>query len=129
MQKMGYFYPLLFLSLDACLVGAIRLAQLSAILVPQPFVVLWGGGLARALLLTLLTLSFPGSLMWMRSTEGLQSIGVLCFHFPVYATLLWALGQSVEELWGWHCWERVSGRVDSLSEIFLPLLLLHQNRK
>uniref|UniRef100_A0A3Q3XHK3 Uncharacterized protein n=1 Tax=Mola mola TaxID=94237 RepID=A0A3Q3XHK3_MOLML len=107
MQKTSYFFPLLFVCLDACVVGTIRLAHLSAILIPQPFVVLWAGGLARALLLTLLTFSFPGSPLWMRSLEGLQSIGVLCFLLPVYTSLLWALGQSVEELWGWHCWERV----------------------
>lgn len=129
MQKTSYFFPLLFVCLDACVVGTIRLAQLSALLIPQPFVVLWAGGLARALLLTLLTFSFPGSPLWMRSLECLQSIGVLCFLLPVYTSLLWALGQSVEELWGWHCWERVGGCVDSLSETFLPPLLLLQNRK
>ncbi|KAI3361350.1 hypothetical protein L3Q82_013526, partial [Scortum barcoo] len=108
MQKMSYFFPLLFLCLDVCVVHAIRLAQLSPLLLSHPFLTLWGGGLTRACLLALLTLTFPGSLPWMSSFEGLQSLGVLCFHFPVYTTLLWALGQStMEELWGWHCWQRV----------------------
>lgn len=105
---MSYFFPLLFICLDVCVVHAIRLAQLSPLLLSHPFTTLWGGGLTRACLLALLTLTFPGSLPWMGSFEGLQSLGVLCFHFPVYITLLWALGQSImEELWGWHCWERV----------------------
>lgn len=112
MQKMSYFFPLLFVCLDVCVVHAIRLAQLSPLLLARPFITLWGGGLTRACLLALLTLTFPGSLPWMSSFAGLQSLGVLCFHFPVYTTLLWALGQStMEELWGWHCWERVGGCV------------------
>ncbi|KAF1388369.1 hypothetical protein PFLUV_G00089470 [Perca fluviatilis] len=108
MQKMSYFFPLLFMCLDVCVVHSIRLAQLSPLLLSHPFITLWGGGLTRACLLALLTLTSPGSLPWMSSFEGLQSLGVLCFHFPVYTTLLWALGQStMEELWGWHSWERV----------------------
>ncbi|KAA8591853.1 hypothetical protein FQN60_017227 [Etheostoma spectabile] len=108
MQKMSYFFPLLFMCLDVCVVHAIRLAQFSPLLLSHPFITLWGGGLTRACLLALLTLTSPGSMPWMKSFEGLQSLGVLCFHFPVYTTLLWALGQStMEELWGWHSWERV----------------------
>uniref|UniRef100_A0A8C9YG76 Transporter 1, ATP binding cassette subfamily B member n=1 Tax=Sander lucioperca TaxID=283035 RepID=A0A8C9YG76_SANLU len=108
MQKMSYFFPLLFMCLDVCVLHAIRLAQLTPLLLSHPFITLWGGGLTRACLLALLTLTSPGSLPWMSSFEGLQSLGVLCFHFPVYTTLLWALGQStMEELWGWHSWERV----------------------
>ncbi|XP_038566583.1 antigen peptide transporter 1 [Micropterus salmoides] len=108
MQKMSYFFPLLFVCLDVCVVHAIRLAQLSPLLLSHPFITLWGGGLTRAGLLTLLTLTYPGSMPWMRSFKGLQSLGVLCFHFPVYTTLLCALGQStMEELWGWHSWQRV----------------------
>uniref|UniRef100_A0A8C9YN83 Transporter 1, ATP binding cassette subfamily B member n=1 Tax=Sander lucioperca TaxID=283035 RepID=A0A8C9YN83_SANLU len=103
-----YFFPLLFMCLDVCVLHAIRLAQLTPLLLSHPFITLWGGGLTRACLLALLTLTSPGSLPWMSSFEGLQSLGVLCFHFPVYTTLLWALGQStMEELWGWHSWERV----------------------
>ncbi|XP_042346306.1 LOW QUALITY PROTEIN: antigen peptide transporter 1 [Plectropomus leopardus] len=108
MQKMSYFSPLLFMCLDVCVVHAIRLAHFSPLLFSHPFITLWGGGITRAGLLALLTLTYPGSLPWMRSFKGLQSLGVLCFHFPVYTTLLWALGQpTVEELWGWHSWERV----------------------
>ncbi|KAM3872914.1 antigen peptide transporter 1 [Diretmus argenteus] len=109
MQKMGYFSPLLFICLDVCVVHAIRLAQLSPLLLPHPFVTLWGGGLVRACLLLFLMLSNPGSLPWMSSFQGLQTLGVLCFQYPVYTTFLWALGQSaVEELWGWHSWQRLS---------------------
>ncbi|XP_035528887.1 antigen peptide transporter 1 [Morone saxatilis] len=108
MQKMSYFFPLSFVCLDVCVVHAIRLAQLSPLFISHPFVTLWGGGLTRACLLAVLTLTYPGSLPWMSSFKGLQSLGVLCFHFPVYITLLWALGKSImEELWGWHSWERV----------------------
>lgn len=119
MQKMSYVFLLPFVCLDVCVVHAIRLAQLSPVLISHPFIALWGGGLTRACLLALLTLSYPGSLPWMRSFKGLQSLVVLCFHFPVYTTLLRALGQStMEELWGWHHWERVGGCV------FLPVMLL-----
>lgn len=112
MQKMSYFAPLLFVCLDVCVVHIIRLAQLSPLLVSSPFITLWGGALTRACILLLLTFTYPGSLPWMSSFEGLQRLAVLCFHFPVYITLLWALGQStLEELWGWHSWERVGGCV------------------
>lgn len=114
MQKISYFFPLLFIFLDACVVHSIRLAQLSPALISHPFLVLWGGGITRACVLTLLILKCPGSLPWMSSFEGQQSLGVLCFHFPLYTTLLWMLGQPImEHLWGWHCWERVGGFVTS----------------
>uniref|UniRef100_A0A7N8WV16 Antigen peptide transporter 1 n=1 Tax=Mastacembelus armatus TaxID=205130 RepID=A0A7N8WV16_9TELE len=108
MQKMSYFFPLLFICLDVCMVHSIHLTHLSPLLLSHPFITLWGGALVRASLLVLLTLSYPGSLPWMSSFEGLQSLGVLCLHFPVYTTLLWVLGQStMEELCSWHSWERV----------------------
>lgn len=108
MQKMSLSLPLLFVCLDMCVVHTVRLAQFSPLLFSHPFIALWGGGLIRASLLLLLTFTYPGSLPWMSSFKGLQSLGVLCFHFPVYTTLLWVLGQStMEELWGWHSWERV----------------------
>lgn len=108
MQKMSYFFPVLCVCLDVCVVHTIRLSQLSPLLLSHPFIILWGGALTRASLLAFLAFTYPGSLPWTKSFEGLQSLGVLCFHFPVYATLLWVLGQStMEELWGWHSWERV----------------------
>lgn len=108
MQKMSYFFPVLCVCLDVCVVHTIRLAQLSPLLLSHPFITLWAGALTRASLLAFLAFTYPGSLPWTKSFEGIQSLGVLCFHFPVYATLLWVLGQStMEELWGWHSWERV----------------------
>ncbi|XP_047218022.1 antigen peptide transporter 1 [Girardinichthys multiradiatus] len=108
MKKMSYFFPLLCICVDVCSVHAIRLAQLSPLLLTHPFITLWGGALTRAFVLVVLAFTYPGGLPWMKSFEGLQSIGILCFHFPVYTTLLWQLGQStVGELWGWHSWERV----------------------
>ncbi|KAM4579784.1 antigen peptide transporter 1 [Odontesthes bonariensis] len=108
MQKMSYFFPLLCICLDVCVTHAMRLAQLSPLLLARPFVTLWGGALTRACVLAVLILTYPGRLPWMCSFEGLQSLGVLCFHFPVYTSVLWALGQStLQELWGWHSWERV----------------------
>ncbi|XP_055359415.1 antigen peptide transporter 1 isoform X2 [Betta splendens] len=108
MQKMSCFFPPLVVCLDACVVHAVRLAQLSPLLLPHPFLALWGGGLLRACLLVLVALSYPGSPAGTRSSQGLQSVGVLCFHFPAYVTLLWGLGRpAVEELWGWHSWERL----------------------
>lgn len=108
MQKMSYFFPVLCVCLDVCVVHTIRLAQLSPLLLSHPFITLWAGALTRASLLAFLAFTYPGSLPWTKSFEGIQSLGVLCFHFPVYATLLWVLGQStMEEVWGWHSWERV----------------------
>uniref|UniRef100_G3PI52 Transporter 1, ATP-binding cassette, sub-family B (MDR/TAP) n=1 Tax=Gasterosteus aculeatus TaxID=69293 RepID=G3PI52_GASAC len=108
MQKMSLFSPLLLVCLDVCVVHAVRAAQLSALLLPHPFLCLWGAGSARAAMLALFAHTSPGRLPWMSSFEGLQSLAVLCFHFPLYTTLLWAAGMpATEELWGWHSWERV----------------------
>ncbi|KAM7421474.1 hypothetical protein PAMA_015557 [Pampus argenteus] len=108
MQKMSYFHPLLFVCLDVCVVHAIRLAQLSSLLLSHPFITLWGGGMTRACLLLLFTFTYPDSLPWMNSFKGLQSLAVLCFHFPVYTSLLWVMGHStLDQLFGWHSWERV----------------------
>ncbi|XP_013871832.1 antigen peptide transporter 1 [Austrofundulus limnaeus] len=108
MQKMSFFFPLLCVCLDVCVTHAVRLAQLCPPLLHRPLVSLWGGTLARTSVLALLVLTYPGGVPWMRSFEGLQSLGVLCFHFPVYVSLRWALGWStVEELWGWSSWERM----------------------
>lgn len=109
MQKMSYFFPFLCICLDACVAHALYLAQLSPLLLSHPLVTLWVGAATRIFLLTFLIFTYHGQLPWMRSFEGIQSLGVLCFHFPLYTTLMWALGQStVEEIWGWHSWERVS---------------------
>ncbi|XP_074539063.1 antigen peptide transporter 1 [Halichoeres trimaculatus] len=108
MQKMSYFFPVLLVCLDVCVVHALRLALSSPALLPYPFISLWGGGLTRAAVLAFATLSCPGVLPGMRSLAGLQSLLVLCFHVPVYTTLLWVLGQStVEHVWVWHSGERV----------------------
>ncbi|XP_029927852.1 antigen peptide transporter 1 [Myripristis murdjan] len=108
MQKMSYFCPLLFVCVDVCVVHAIRLTQLSPLLHPHPFITLWGGGLLRAWLLLILIFNYPGSPPWMSSFKGLQTLAVLCFHYPAYISLLWALGQpALEELWGWHSWQRL----------------------
>ncbi|XP_030014886.1 antigen peptide transporter 1 [Sphaeramia orbicularis] len=108
MQKMSCFFPLLFVCLDVCVVHFIRLAQHSPLLLSCPFVTLWGGGLTRASILLFLSSTYPRAMPWMSSSEGLHSLGVLCFHFPAYTSVLWMLGRPVmEELWGWHSWERV----------------------
>ncbi|KAM6909918.1 antigen peptide transporter 1 [Xenentodon cancila] len=108
MQKMNCFFPLICVCLDVCVTHAIRVAQRSPLLVSCPFVTLWGGAVTRASLLAFLAFTYPGRLPWMSSSAGIQSVGVLCFHFPVYITALWALGRStLEELWGWHSWERL----------------------
>ena len=109
MQKMSCFFPLLLVCLDVCAVHAISLAQLSPLFVSHPLLTLWGAGLIRAFLLISLTFAHPGD-QWLSSFGGLQSLGVLCLHFPIYTTVLWVLGLStMEELWGWHSWERVGG--------------------
>ncbi|XP_071240009.1 antigen peptide transporter 1-like isoform X2 [Salvelinus alpinus] len=100
------FSPLFFLCMDVCVVQTVRLAQLSPLLLPHPLITLWGGSLLRAGLHLFLTFTFPGSPLWMSSFEGLQSMGVLCFHCPIYISLLWACAQSIlGQLWGWHSWQ------------------------
>uniref|UniRef100_A0A4W5PFI6 Transporter 1, ATP-binding cassette, sub-family B (MDR/TAP) n=1 Tax=Hucho hucho TaxID=62062 RepID=A0A4W5PFI6_9TELE len=100
------FSPLLFLCMDVCVVQTVRVAQLSPLLLHHPLITLWGGSLLRAGLHLFLIFTFPGRPPWMSSFEGLQSMGVLCFHYPLYISLLWACGQSIlGHLWGWHSWQ------------------------
>lgn len=95
---------LLLLCMDVCAVQAVRLAQLLPFLHPHPFLTLWGGGLLRASLLLLLTLS-PGCPQWLKGQEGVRILGVHSFLSPAYITLLRISGQStLELLWGWHSW-------------------------
>lgn len=106
MQKMSYFSPLLYLLVDLCVVQGIRQGQLSPLLISHPFVVLWGGGVLRCCALLFVTYSYPGTLPWMKTFEGLQTQCVLSFLSPAYITFLWTIGRSaVELLWGWHSWE------------------------
>lgn len=108
MQKMSYFSPLLHILADMCVVQGVRHAQLSSFLIPRPFVVLWAGGLLRAGAQLFLTYTYPGTLPWMKTLEGVQTQCVLSLLSPAYITFLWAVGQStVELLWGWHSWEAV----------------------
>ncbi|XP_077432605.1 antigen peptide transporter 1 [Vanacampus margaritifer] len=104
-------FPLLFACVDVCILSVLRSLQLS----PQffqlfpcpPLIALWGGELARAVLLLLLLLPANGP-SWARGFGALQTVLVLCLHLPTYVTLLHALGWATEEeMWGWHSWERV----------------------
>ncbi|KAJ0066294.1 hypothetical protein NL108_007842 [Boleophthalmus pectinirostris] len=100
--------PLLCVCLDLLLVPVLQLAQRSAFLWARPWACLWGGAAARAAVLLLFCASFPGVPSWMRGARGLQAVSVLCFHFPLYTGLLWALARpTAEELWGCHTWTRV----------------------
>ncbi|KAM9723582.1 antigen peptide transporter 1 [Menidia menidia] len=101
MQKVGLLLlpPLLGLCVDACVTRAVRVLQLSALLLPHPFLALWGGALARACALGLVP--WGGRVGW-------ESLAVLCLHYPAYCSLLWAMGRPImEQLWGWHSWERL----------------------
>ncbi|XP_072316843.1 antigen peptide transporter 1 [Eucyclogobius newberryi] len=101
--------PLLCVCLDLLLVHGLGLAQHSLSLASLPFVSLWGGCLCRAALLLLFCSAVPGLPSWMRGFRGLQSVVVLCLHFPLYTSLLWALGRpTAEELWSCHSWIRVA---------------------
>ncbi|XP_061096251.1 antigen peptide transporter 1 [Conger conger] len=103
MPKMA-FSTLLLLCVDVCAVQTVRLAQLLPSVVSHPFLALWGGGLLRASLLLLLTLS-PGCPEWLRGQDWVLTLGVHSFLSPAYITLLWVCGQStLELLWGWHSW-------------------------
>lgn len=107
MQKTSLF-PLFFFCFDVCAVQVVHLAQVSLFGVSRSLLTLWGGSAIRACLLAGLALKCPSGLPLMSRSEGLQSILVLCFHFPAYTTLLSVLGQpTVEHLWGWHRWGRV----------------------
>ncbi|CAL1612262.1 unnamed protein product [Knipowitschia caucasica] len=94
--KMRVAEVLLCVCLDLVLVHGLSLVPVRA----SPWLWLWCGALVRSALLL--------SCCWMRGSTELHSIGVLCFHFPVYTGLLWALDQPTEEqLWGCHSWTRV----------------------
>ncbi|XP_062321369.1 antigen peptide transporter 1 [Osmerus eperlanus] len=106
MQKMSMLSPLLYLFVDMCAVWAIGMCHLSPLLLPHPFITLWGGGLFRACLFLFLTATYPGTIPWMSSLEGVQTMGVLCSLYPVYISLLWTFGVStLDQLWGWHSWQ------------------------
>ncbi|XP_053699993.1 antigen peptide transporter 1 isoform X1 [Synchiropus splendidus] len=105
MQEM--IFGLLLVGLDLVLVQAISLVQVSPLFLPYPVVTVWGACLARACLLSL-ACTAPACPQWVRSSEGLQRICVLCFLYPVYVCLLCVRGQSApEELWAWSSWTRV----------------------
>lgn len=100
---MTYLSPLLCAFVDLTVVQAVRQAQLSPLLIPHPFIALWVGGLLRTCALLLVVHTYPGTLPWMKSFEGTQTICVLSFLYPAYITSLWATGRSAMELlWGWH---------------------------
>ncbi|CAL8247681.1 unnamed protein product [Lota lota] len=106
MSKSSLFAAAVFILVDACVVQSIRSAPLSPLLVSHPYVTLWGGGFLRACAFLFLGLSWSPS--WVSSFQGRQTIGVLCFHFPLYVSLLWGVGRSTsEELWGWFSWQRL----------------------
>lgn len=73
MQKMSYFFPVLCVCLDVCVVHTIRLAQLSPLLLSHPFITLWVGALTRASLLAFLAFTYPGSLPWTKSLQQVVS--------------------------------------------------------
>lgn len=108
MQKTSLFPLFFFFCFDVSAVQVIHVAQVSLCNISHSLVTLWGGSVVRASLLALLALIYPSALPLLSKSERLQSILVLCFHFPVYTTLLSVLGQPImEQLWWWHCWGRV----------------------
>lgn len=122
MEKTSLFPLSFFFCFDVCAVQVIHLAQVSLFNLSHSLLALWGGSVIRAGLLAALALRYPGGLAPMSRSEGLQSILVLCLHFPVYTTLLSVLGQpTVEHLWGWHCWGRVG-------DFELQILLYNYNK-
>ncbi|XP_028327135.1 antigen peptide transporter 1 [Gouania willdenowi] len=108
MEKMSFFFPLLCVCVDLCVVNVVHLVQLSPLLASHAFLTMWGGALIRVVLIVSFVLGFPGSLPWMRGSDVLQCWAVLCLHSPVYTSCLWMLGHPVEEeLWGWTSTKRV----------------------
>lgn len=106
--KVGCGALLLGVCLDVLVVYGLQLPQLSPLLSSQPLLGLWGGACARAVTLLLFCASFPGTPAWMSGAGGLQSLVVLCFHFPVYTSLRLGMGLSTEEeLLGGLSWLRV----------------------
>lgn len=105
---MVHVAPLLFLCLDVLLVYGLRLVLGSTPLLSKSLHLgVWGGACVRAVVLLLFCVSWPGAPRWMSSSRGLQRLFVLCFHFPVYSSLRWALGLgTMELLWGLS-WTRV----------------------
>lgn len=104
-----YLFVFLLVCVDVCVVMTFGATRLSPLLVPNAFITLWVGGLLRFIVLLLVTFFYPSSPMWMRSANGVQTVAVHSFVYPVYVTLLWAYGWSTLELtWGWHTWQGVS---------------------
>lgn len=106
MKQTSLFLLLLFFfCVDLSVVQVIHLAQGSLLKLPPSLGTLWGGGAIRASLLAGLALAcLPSG----SRREGLQSALVLGLHPPAHASLLALLGQpTVEQLWGWHRWDRV----------------------
>ncbi|XP_023657242.2 antigen peptide transporter 1 isoform X1 [Paramormyrops kingsleyae] len=123
MQKKMAFSPFLCLCLDVLALQVIRWAQLSDLLIPHPFITLWGGGLLRASLLLSFTLC-PGCPHWLKGREGIQTLVVLSFVSPAYITLLKACGlPTFELLWGWHSWQ---GIIQGYGVTVVSLLLWQQ---
>uniref|UniRef100_A0A8C6T993 Transporter 1, ATP-binding cassette, sub-family B (MDR/TAP) n=1 Tax=Neogobius melanostomus TaxID=47308 RepID=A0A8C6T993_9GOBI len=100
--------PLLCVCLDVLVVYGLQLAQDSSVpLWPSPLLGLWGGACARAAALLLFCGFITGAPAWMSGARGFLNLCVLCFHFPVYASLQWALElPALEELSGFT-WIRV----------------------
>ncbi|KAL4646801.1 antigen peptide transporter 1 [Arapaima gigas] len=106
MQKMA-FSPLLCVFLDVVVLQTVAWAQLSPLLLPHPFLTLWGGALLRASLLLFLAL-LPGCPPWLRGPEAAKTMLVHSFLHPIYITLLWGCGQpTMELLRGWHSWQGI----------------------
>ncbi|KAL7840105.1 hypothetical protein AOLI_G00254280 [Acnodon oligacanthus] len=117
----SYLSLFLLLCVDVCVVKTLGVGQLSSLLVPQAFTTLWAVGLLRVCLLLLTVFSYPGSPVWLRSFEGVQTVTVHGLLYPAYITFLWACGWStVELLWGWHTWEAL---LQGYAVLALSLLL------
>ncbi|KAK3540809.1 hypothetical protein QTP86_001968 [Hemibagrus guttatus] len=106
---------------DLCVVMLFGATRPSPLLVPYSFTTLWVGGLLRFLALLLVTFLYPSSPAWLRCASGVQTLAVHSLVYPMYVTLLWAVGWSTLELiWGWHTWQ---GLLQSYAVSALSLLL------
>ncbi|XP_062841412.1 antigen peptide transporter 1 [Trichomycterus rosablanca] len=116
-----YLFACLLLCVDMCVVMTFGATRFTPPLVPHSFITLWVGGLLRLFVFLFVIFLYPSSPAWMKSFDGVQIVTVHSLVYPVYVSLIWALGWSTVELsWCWHTWQ---GLLQSYAVSALCLLL------
>ncbi len=114
-------FALLAVCVDVCAVMFIGAIQLSPSFINNTFILLWAGGLLRTCLLLFISFTYPGSPVWMRGFEGVQTAVIHGLLYPVYISFLCACDRSTVELvWGWHTCQGVRCVLTRLNGVQTP---------